>query len=636
MPSAGPTLAFSLLGLALGPFLTSPLAPGRGPGALAAAALAMLASVALGRVLFRRAARGAMVLPFAAPFLLLGAAGLSGCLAPVLAVALAGAPALAQGVAWGLGDWLGFVPLLAAVAWAFGRAERRRPPSLVASSDRRLAWALTLVLALGLVWLRYRVDAGLAGGVLVVDAGLASGGLVAGAALGGVLALTALFVASVAAVRGLFALFAGLEPKADFEPGPGAQISDLGVGEGLWAEVGAGASPYRRGEGRSRAVRGSVIQAQRSIVGAAALEAGLLLGGSALAAPLIGPWVARGPGAPVPPPAPPSRAPAPPAAPASLSWYPSSGPTPLLFDLNDDGVDDMIGLRWNALAAERPLAVSAVDGATFRALWQTPFVEAQWGDRRLQIARSGASVFVSDSAGFVHTYDLGSGRERAAPVAAPADGFEFCAAPEGPARIWVQGGGPAFELGRLVDAEGAAVETKRPAWCVGRGYGSPTPPCEKGATGVCRSQRHARPKAPGFLGLASFEDGDVGVTYGRLADRGEPGRHYLAGFDPRGGALRWERPLAPPDEALHHDSRTHVVAAGGRLFATSRRADGAWALRAYDGLTGAELWSKRLEGSAHGNDVAQTSASEARLYVTIDGALKVFDARSGVLLGQPR
>ncbi|HEU4405727.1 MAG TPA: PQQ-binding-like beta-propeller repeat protein [Polyangiaceae bacterium] len=523
---------------------------------------------------------------------------------------------------WGVSYALCSAPALLVTASLFALAERGRRPSLVASAYGRLGWALTLAACLGLVWWR---------GQLMLGQTHPRAALVVASVL--TLALGALQLASFAALRTLFQWLAGVERRPDLEPGPGAEVCDLGVGEGYWAEAPPGATPYRRGRGGARVVRGSARGAQGLLAGAALLHAVLLTGGLALVAGVLEQWhmmrAAMRAAFPQGVPTATGTVPAPPPEPPPFVWYGEPEATPLVVDVNGDRVEDVVGLRRDGRSDDAPPTLAAIDGQTFAELWQAP-LRAKPGGRRVRLLRSGASLFASDREGRLHVYDLASGRERVDPVAV-SDELGACAAEKGAPRVWLPDDA-AGKLGRLVTAEGRATESGRPPWCAAVDPVTAKPRCGEGAEGVCASRHRPSSNDSTFAGPASYEDGKVGLSFGQVAAPHGLGFAHLVGFDPATGARRWEERLVGHGE-MWYAPDSNVTLGGGRVFATWRSSNHVWKVRALDGLTGDELWSVELHDSERSDKAKLVAATEGRVYVLVDGQLRVLDARSHELLG---
>lgn len=526
-------------------------------------------------------------------------------------------------ILWGVSFALSSAPILAVVAALFIRAELGRSPSLVASAYARLAWGVTLAACLGLVWWR---------GNEVLKPPPLQAVLTASAAL--MLALAALQIAALASIRTLFRRLAGLEQQPNLEPGPGAEICDLGVGEGYWAEAGPSVMTYRSGAG-VRLVRGSAIWARGLLAGAAGLHAALSLVGLTFFSGVLGQWHAAqearrhwaltaGDVETAPVPTTTSTADRP-----TVAWYTEPEALPFVFDVNGDRIEDVVGLRREHGQADAPFLVVAIAGQSFHEIWLAR-LSSKPGEQRPRMARSGANVFVRDGAGFVHVFDLTTGQERVDPVATPG-AFDFCAVTRGELGVWLQTDASGA-LGMLVTAEGRATEVARPPLCAPFDQKAAKPRCGEGAQGTCGSPRKPESIDPTFASSVSYEEGKVGVSVGQVAASHGAGFAHLVGYAPSTGDRRWEQRLVSQGESWSAPEAS-VALGGGRIFATWE-GDSVWKIRALDGFSGNELWSVPLQGTESSrNALKLITATERRVYLVSEGQLRVLDALSGAELG---
>ncbi len=589
-------------------------APGRVP-ALAPAAGA-LAAIALGPLLTAATAR------FGRAAVVLGYLASSALALPVLffrGMQLATAPrpgdvevpALLGQIATLL---LYCPPPLAPVAWAAARTRRARPGSLLDFAERRRVWARTAFVAAALA---------LAGGLSHPGPGVRRDAIAAVAVAA--IALAALALADTRAVARVTALFASVRRQTAADAGGEPAPFDLGRGDERWALAEPCAGRH--------ALLGSPFAVQPALLAFAAVDAlglaaALGAGACLLASPV-----------PPAPPAPPVAAPAaappaaaePPPQPA-LFWYAQSAvKPPLLADLNGDGVDEIVGLRWDPNRNDRPLSLVATDGATLRTLWRTEPVRSVWGSERARVVRGGGLAFVRDSEGLLSIYDLKSGRAACAPIEVGVEGSTLLAAPEGPARVWVQTGRSWAERDEGLLVTGACEVSKAgaPAWGPGLEVVSL---CGAKAGGpVCVRRRPVSTARLRLEPATSYEEGDVGLTEGYA--RGAGARPYLAGFDPRTGATRWEAPLAYDDDDAHPAPRHRVLLGGGRAFGLYALPDGRWKLGARAGATGEALWSREVPRLARGAQPWSMTEARGRLYVVFGNRLEIFDAATGASLG---
>jgi hypothetical protein len=240
---------------------------------------------------------------------------------------------------------------------------------------------------------------------------------------------------------------------------------------------------------------------------------------------------------------------------------------PLLEDLDGDGVEDIIGLRWDASHEAAALSVIATSGKTFRDLWSIQPVPAQWYSSATHLVRSGESLFFADGEGSLRVIGLRDGKIRAT-VTTPRPG-EICGATEGPARVFLRADQPGdYEQGVIVDAEGHVEPAKRPAWCAWS-WKRLECPHQDGSPCVPSVTPPFLDKVAGYS--SPIEEGDVGVATVSVKstkkDAPPAGLQMLFGYDPKTKAKRWETPIPFSDDELHPSpSLSHTLRAG-RFFA---------------------------------------------------------------------
>jgi hypothetical protein len=430
---------------------------------------------------------------------------------------------------------------------------------------------------------------------------------------------------------------------------PSADVDDLGVGEGRYErtrdENEVVKSPYRRASIPVPSVRGAPAQAREWLATAdlwetlqallALLLFGIVVGGRCMTAyaPDEGgdPRRGRGEGTPDGPRKGESPAVA---AVRSGAWYPQQDP--ILVDINGDGVDDVVGLRWDAGNEARALFVSAHDGATLRPIWATEPVPSQWMSGRTRLLRVGGTLFLADSERKLHRYDTATGAPLAPAVALTGDGARFCVAEELGA-VWLRpdatsrsvapgpnGAEGAREEGLLVDRAGEPRPSPRPA-CVepaaprnprfGHFDGTCWPKLQK-AMGTSRGPRFLDKTAAAGI-VEWYAAGDAPL---------------LSGYDPASCRARWEAPLALPGDVLHHDPRVvHRLDDEEHpgLFTLLQLASGEWSLSARDATTGEVRWHFKLPRAERGSNVEALHTGGGRVFVSRSWQLDVVDRATG-------
>jgi hypothetical protein len=307
-----------------------------------------------------------------------------------------------------------------------------------------------------------------------------------------------------------------------------------------------------------------------------------------------------------------------------LSWYRQPGP--IVAHLDEDATEDVIGLRWDSSHEEAALSIVATNGASFQPVWRTTPIRAQWGSPRTHLARSLDRLYLSDSEGLVHLYDLADGHETRAPLTV-ARVHELCGRPNTLAEAWYrdQDDWRKMDHGVLLDRDGEAKPAARPPWCRALRR-----TCDKPGDGVC-----GRIRKDGRLGAVSLEDGDVGVTLGGKSFQVGTINYgfYLTGYDPKTGAVRWDHTLPFTTDELHADPHLRVELGAGNVYGFYQLKSGAWKLGARSGRTGEVLWQREPPRAVHGTTFSDMSISAERLYVAIDWRLEVFDLSTGKSLG---
>ncbi|MCC6554220.1 MAG: hypothetical protein IT372_14565 [Polyangiaceae bacterium] len=430
-------------------------------------------------------------------------------------------------------------------------------------------------------------------------------------------------------------LGAGRDAKPIAEGGPvrAGETIYLGLGDERWIVEDRPGSPYRDGRSGALLFVGRLLEVLGRV-------SRIVLGRTvAVFVALIALHAALQPARPRERPRPSDIVPPPPPPPAPepertdtrtwVGWYPQPGP--IIEDLDRDGTEDVIGLRWDSSRQAAALSVVATSGKTFKSLWSSEPIPAQWYSRATHLARSGEALFMTDSEGLLRVFDLRTGAVRARISAPRSD--ELCASPEGEEQVYAASWDPEAAGGLLVDARGNTESAKRPSWCRSSWERAQCPrkdgaPCSPAAWPPFLSQV-AQWASP-------LEEGDVGLaTAGRKHPKKDApkGMDVLFGYDPKTRAKRFEAPIPFTDEELHRSpSLSHTMRAG-RFFAYYQLRSGKWMLGARDGRTGEALWSQTPPRTEHGTEFRGMVATATRLYVALDSRLEVLDAATGASIG---
>ncbi len=527
---------------------------------------------------------------------------------------LAAVPTLAMfAVAFGAVTSLLFLPPLAIVFGAHAARRRSRPLSIVDRVEGASVWFRTaLVICI----------ASILGSTSTDRTTTRVLGIVAIAALGAMLVVV---VDGVIHRHRAGRLRAGLRP-ADGTVDETPSI-DLGLGDEVWTSADEQSTHYRLSARATTTVVGSFVTANRAL-GHATLVRGLWL--LAAGASFVFVETAKRDATPAPAPRAAVGASAAVATDGGhTSWYPQ--PNPILIDLDGDGIEDIVGLRWNAQHADAALSIVATNGATFRTLWATAALKSQWASPRTHLVMSKGAFFLTDSEGMLHVYDSADGRLTSEMKLPARDGWtaEICGSPDS-ANAWIRDDYDYAHVsqGTLVSRSGRSIELTRPAWCrhdarYGRACGTP-------GEGACRSNEGVGSKRSDVATGPSFEEDDLGVD---LASAKGPTGSYLVGYDPKTRATRWERELAFDGTDLHASPQIETLLGHGRLHSRYQEKSGRWILGARDARTGVALWSREVPRALHGANFDSMTITGQRLYVAVDWHVDVFDPATGTWLG---
>jgi hypothetical protein len=523
----------------------------------------------------------------------------------VLAVVLIAIPcALAV---WGLHSWL----------WAGTRSDAR-DGSLVASAESgrvrfRIALAVTL-----LGFAAFFRDARILGGLLL--------------GLGG-LTLFCMWGADALRLREL-SRWLRSSRLLDGEPPVRANHVDVGVGDEQWLVSERPDHPYRAGSTGSLLLFGSLREGVHRLAMMTASRTPLLVGVALLFGLLpSGRGRYDAPYATLPKPSPKAAAVAKPTGPAPSrhGWYPQ--PAPILADLTGDGVEDIIGLRWDWDHEESALSVTATNGRTFATIWSTPSHPAKWYSKAIRLVRADDRLFLTDSEGNLFTHELATGKQVAW---ATVDAFnDLCAAPDAPARIWAEPETHHYDdaMGTLITQAGERSTVKRPEWCK---HTWERRLCPNGAGDPCYPKKTPASIDKRISVKTLLEQGDAGIVLGwkhKEAHRSDAVPSVFLGYDPAAQKERFETKLAFTEDEIHGEPDLETELSGGRLFAYYQLKNGQWLLGARDTTTGDLLWHKNPPRTEHGTNFGSMKASSTRLYVRLNTRLEVFDAKTGESVG---
>jgi hypothetical protein len=325
----------------------------------------------------------------------------------------------------------------------------------------------------------------------------------------------------------------------------------------------------------------------------------------------------------VPPPPPPIPTAVQPTRIGSAQWYtPTDGEdrTPILVDVNDDAVPDIVGLAWNARNDEHALHAVAFDGKSYQMLWHTEGISTQWSSPQTNIHLTNGVLVVSDSRNELRLFDPRTGQLKEKTLAPP------------------------FELGRTCTVDNGDVLV------VGRTYPSPMQllDAQKAtlypAPADASCPRHSESsdeltaqtpsvKRPNFYATSAYRSGDMVTSFGWSRPKEGEHEEWVIGWNRRTKEVLYETMANDPSNpkvprsgqarAFDEESFYQVFVAGdtkhANVVARSRK-------------TGALAWTQKLDGTDEGSQFRSFSAADGRVFLSVDGALFVFDAASGKVL----
>ncbi len=287
--------------------------------------------------------------------------------------------------------------------------------------------------------------------------------------------------------------------------------------------------------------------------------------------------------------------------------------TPLLADVDGDGVEDIVG-HWEENQYDHVRhVVGLIDGASFHVRWTFELPANKWAqDRDLALADGGALV-VGSGKPQLFVLDVRTGKLRAT-IDLP-ELAQHVVAHGTSAWVWLHEGEPV-----LVDVDKAQLVrgATQPEW-------APSDTFQE-----CPAARCLRGKdLPDMIVLQEdFEPGsDDAIAIGRK----QTGTHLgmLAGLSRSTGQVRWTRTLSSPDGTATEP--TKVAVAHGRAYfeyGVDKPGHDAHHFAAISMLTGEIVWDVDRRGWQDTSHLAVGS----RLYVAEHGELRVFDAQTGALL----
>jgi outer membrane protein assembly factor BamB len=321
---------------------------------------------------------------------------------------------------------------------------------------------------------------------------------------------------------------------------------------------------------------------------------------------------------------------------SSLMWYPAQSSPPWAGLVNDDGIEDVVGLVESKSSGTRLISAAAFDGSTFQPIWQIPLTDPK-NARYVHFAVAGQRLIATDAKQTARIYELPTGKELGkVPLPDQADGL--CA---NATQAWVL---TVDKTGVLVDLATMHGEpAKQPAWCslaplevynVFSGFKRRTDAEAHASAGDDLTVTPSQKSIPGFAqDFVLSGDGAV-VAVGAKS----PGTRLpmMVGLSPKGTAL-WSRQLsADSSTAQHGVTECGAIGHGvvvGAFPETSAAPGGDLHVVALDAKTGTPRWDAKLVGAGRYIRPDWIVITGTRVYVSIGIALSVFDLRSGATVG---
>jgi len=314
-------------------------------------------------------------------------------------------------------------------------------------------------------------------------------------------------------------------------------------------------------------------------------------------------------------------------------WYASSQ-TPILHDVNGDGVQDIVGLAWDRRDNERALHAVAFDGTTHQLIWHSDGVPAQWGANQVHLVRTKQQLVLTDTRGTAHVFDITTGKELHA-IKLEHDLRFVCALEKGTVALFrSQTSEP--EVYDELSAETGALEART---LKGR---------EKAPACILRGARSSldAPVTPSGAGLPKSFESSAGyaVSGGQLsigslvpadAKNDAVPQPYAAMMAQKSaterGGLRWHAPLPAEGETVSSRAPHQWVTDADAIYFiyVTPGVHQPFRVVARSLATGALLWNQKLAGTDEGQRPQDFASEDGRVFVAMGGTLHVLDAKTG-------
>jgi hypothetical protein len=287
------------------------------------------------------------------------------------------------------------------------------------------------------------------------------------------------------------------------------------------------------------------------------------------------------------------------------------------------------------------LHVVALDRDTLAVRWHAGPYPAHWNSDRVHLLVAKDRVVVSDSRNNLHVIDVHTGKESLPPTAFEGGAQFACPVPDGTARVLLNAGNDS-DTTMVMDVATRAI-TKAPKGlpCGLMNYrdracvaGSPATPCELPADKRLDAKANARPGIKGFWSTEVLAANEDRVAIGYINDGDKTGGMAF-GFDAKTRTILWESRLVPEGDSPDHRRMTGLaplnILADGRLLFLYQSAEGVgpYRLVGRSAKTGELLYKVDVPGSAEGSVMSSLSVDGSEVFVIMNQALHVFDAKTG-------
>jgi hypothetical protein len=292
--------------------------------------------------------------------------------------------------------------------------------------------------------------------------------------------------------------------------------------------------------------------------------------------------------------------------------------------IDDDGVEDFVGMYRLFDGSEQRMAIGGFDGKTLERKWKSAELGTlSQNGYTMRMGLAGRRVVVTDSRYTAHVIEVATGKEVGA-VQLSDQPRNMCSEGTGGSRVWIE---VADKRNVLVDVSTAkaTVTPARPSFCPkaeGDACESASVPC---------LDEDAAPKTEGLSVRTVLIDGDLGVAVGHKT----PGTPVptLQGFDAKTKTARWSATIAPDALAMSTGMDTPVDLMGGRIYTVYGQVSKGYHLVAFDARTGARTWDVLIPRSESGSDPDQIVVTPKRIYVPHWTWLDVFETAQGKHVG---